>query len=108
MPDGSTADLPTADEGETVVFTLAYTLSGDPVTAGIITDVVPEGLAYVVGSATSNEEFSFVGYDPITRTLTWTAEEVTESGSLSYSAVVEEGANELDPAAHQRRHDRLG
>ena len=52
MPDGSTVDLPTADEGETVVFTLAYTLSGDPVTAGIITDVVPEGLAYVVGSAT--------------------------------------------------------
>ena len=96
LTDGSTADLPTADEGETVVYTLAYTLSGDPVTTGIITDVVPEGLSYVVGSATSNEEFSFVGYDPVTRTLTWTAEAVTESGSLTYSAVVEEGANEFE------------
>ena len=26
LPDGSTADLPTADEGETVTYTLAYTL----------------------------------------------------------------------------------
>jgi uncharacterized repeat protein (TIGR01451 family) len=95
LPDGSTADLPTADEGETVVFTLEYTLSGDPVHAAIITDVVPEGLAYVVGSATSNEEFHFVAYDSVTRTLIWAATNVTESGSLSYSTVVESGANEL-------------
>ena len=35
LPDGTTADLPTANEGETVTFTLHYTFSGDPVTNGI-------------------------------------------------------------------------
>ncbi len=42
LPDGSTADLPTAPEGSTVTFTLNYTFSGDPVTNGIITDVLPD------------------------------------------------------------------
>jgi hypothetical protein len=35
-------DLPTADEGDTVTFKLDYTFSGDPVTNGIITDVLPD------------------------------------------------------------------
>ena len=47
LPDGSTADLPTADEGSTVTFTLHYTFSGAPVTHGVITDVLPIGLTYV-------------------------------------------------------------
>lgn len=95
LPDGTTADLPTADEGETVTFTLAYTFSGDPVTNGIITDVLPEGLTYVDGSATNSDEFTFVSYDDTTRTLTWTAANVTKSGSLSYEATVDKGASEL-------------
>ena len=95
LPDGSTADLPTADEGETVTFTLAYTFSGDPVTKGIITDVLPEGLTYVGDSATDSAEFIFEAYDPTTRTLTWKAEDVTASGEVTYQATVDEGAAEL-------------
>ncbi len=95
LPDGSTADLPTAEVGSTVVYTLHYTFSGDPETNGIITDVVPEGLQYVAATASSNDEFTFVGYDGLSRTLSWTAERVTKSGSLTYSALVLDGANEL-------------
>jgi uncharacterized repeat protein (TIGR01451 family) len=95
LPDGTTADLPTADEGETVTFTLNYTFSGDPVTNGIITDVLPVGLTYVTGSATNSDEFTFVGYDSATRTLKWTAPTVTKSGTVTYQATVDEGAAEL-------------
>src|SRR6185436_14099581 len=62
-PATCTADLPTADEGETVTFTLNYTFSGDPVTNGKITDVLPVGLTYVDSSATNSDEFTFAGYD---------------------------------------------
>ena len=95
LPDGGTAKLPTASEGDTVHYTLTYTFSGDPVSHGVITDVLPEGLQYVDGSATSNDEFTFAGYDAGTRTLSWTAATVTESGSLTYSALVLTGASEL-------------
>ena len=95
LPDGTTADLPTAHEGDTVTFTLHYTFSGDPVTNGTIVDVLPAGLQYVVGSATSNAEFTFAGYDSTTRTLSWTAAHVTASGTLTYQAVVMVGASEL-------------
>ena len=95
LPDGSTASLPTASEGATVHYTLAYTFSGDPVSNGVISDVLPQGLQYVDGSATSNDEFTFAGYDAGTRTLSWTATSVTESGSLTYSALVLTGASEL-------------
>ena len=81
LPDGSTADLPTADEGETVTYTLEYDLFGDPVTDGVITDVLPAGVTYIGGSATSNAEFTFQGYDATTRTLTWTADDVSEDGN---------------------------
>ena len=96
LPDGTIVDLPTADEGETVTYTLAYDLLGDPVTDGIITDVLPVGVTYVVDSATDNAEFTFQGYDDATRTLTWTAEEVSEDGSVTYQATIDEGASELD------------
>lgn len=92
---GSTQHLPTADEGHTVVFTLHYTLGADPVAHGVITDVVPHGLTYVAGSATSNGEFTFDGYNAHTRTLSWVAEDVTASGSVRYNARVATGASEL-------------
>ena len=95
LPDGTIVDLPTADEGETVTYTLAYDLQGDPVTDGVITDVLPAGVTYVDESATSNDEFIFQGYDDATRTLTWTAEEVTEDGSVTYQATVDVGASAL-------------
>jgi len=36
---------------------------------GVITDVLPDGVTYVEGSATSTGEFAFVGYTAATRTL---------------------------------------
>ena len=95
LPDGSTADLPTAEEGSTVGYTLAYKFAGDPVSHGVIHDVLPEGLKYVDGSASSNGEFTFNGYDATTRTLSWEAVAVTKSGSVTYSAIVLPDANKL-------------
>ena len=95
LPDGSTADLPTADEGSTVTYTLAYTFAGDPVHLGVITDVLPVGVTYVDESAVGDDQFTFQGYDEATRTLTWTAELVDASGSVSYQATIDEGASEL-------------
>ena len=79
--------LSTADEGETVTYTLSYTIGQVDVTNAVITDVVPEGLEYVDGSATGNAEFSFDGYDSTTRTLSWTAASVTVNGSVTYQAL---------------------
>jgi uncharacterized repeat protein (TIGR01451 family) len=88
-------DLPTANEGSTVTFTLSYTFTGVSVDNGTITDVLPVGLSYVTGSATGNDEFSFVGYDSGTRTLSWHASSVTKSGSVTYKATVDAGAAEF-------------
>jgi uncharacterized repeat protein (TIGR01451 family) len=96
LPDGTIVDLPTADEGETVTYTLDYDLLGDPVTDGVITDVLPVGVTYVDDSATDSDEFIFQGYDDATRTLLWTAENVTKDGSVTYQATIDEGAAELD------------
>jgi uncharacterized repeat protein (TIGR01451 family) len=96
LPDGSTADLPTAPEGSTVTFTLNYTFSGDPVTHGVITDVLPIGLTYVANSASTNSQFTAVSYNSATRTLTWTAATVDANGTLSYKATVDIGAAELE------------
>ena len=96
LPDGSTTDLPTADEGSTVTYTLDYTFAGDPVTNGIITDVLPVGVTYVADSASSDDQFTFQGYDDATRTLTWTAATVSKNGTLTYQATIDVGASELE------------
>jgi uncharacterized repeat protein (TIGR01451 family)/fimbrial isopeptide formation D2 family protein len=95
LGDGTTVDLPTANEGDTVTYTLEYTLTNGPVTDGVLTDVLPEGATYVDGTASSNAEFSFVSYDEATRTLRWEAATVTASGSLTYDVVIADGAAEL-------------
>src|SRR4051794_14378947 len=95
LPGGTSVQLPTAPEGATVTFTLDYTFSDSPDTNGIITDVLPAGLTYVNGSATSNDEFTFVSYTAGTRTLKWTAAHVTKSGTVSYQAKVDIGAAKL-------------
>jgi fimbrial isopeptide formation D2 family protein/uncharacterized repeat protein (TIGR01451 family) len=95
LGDGDTVDLPTLNEGESATFTLDYTLVNGPVDNGVVTDVLPEGLAYVDGTASSNDEFAFVSYDEATRTLRWEADKVTESGTLSYKAEAEDGAADL-------------
>jgi len=88
------------EAGDTVGFKLDYTLANGPVDNGKIEDVLPAGLTYVTGSATdsANGEFVFDGYDSATRTLTWVASGVggvTENGSVTYEATVDEGAAEL-------------
>jgi hypothetical protein len=57
--------------------------------------VLPVGLTYVTDSATDSDEFTFVSYNAATRTLTWTAEDVTKSGTLEYQAKVDVGASKL-------------
>ena len=104
LPDGSTADLPTADEGETVGYTLTWTLSLDSgVSNAIITDVLPAGVTYVDGTASATDssgQFTFQSYDDASRTLTWTAASVdpavATTGTVTYDATVDEGAAELD------------
>ena len=65
-------------------------------TGGIITDVMPEGLTYVTGTATDNDEFTFEDYNSVTRTLTWLASNVTKDGSVSYQAEAAVGSADLD------------
>jgi uncharacterized repeat protein (TIGR01451 family) len=92
-------DVPLAKIGDTLTYTLAYTGSG-PITNAIITDVLPVGLDYVVGSAEGDANFTFVDYDPTTRTLTWTAATLPDpaSGSVTYDVVVlEAAAEEVQP-----------
>ena len=89
-------DNPTAEDGDTVTFTLAYTVNDGPVDNATITDVIPAGLTYVSGTASSDATFTFAGYDSATRTLSWTAASVSTSGSVTYQATVDEGAAELD------------
>ncbi len=88
-------DLPTAEEGSTVTYQLAYDLAADAVSNAVISDVLPDGIEYVAGSANSDGQFTFAGYDSTTRTLTWTAASVAEDGMVSYQAVVQSGAAEL-------------
>jgi uncharacterized repeat protein (TIGR01451 family) len=87
--------VPLAKIGDTLTFTLEYVGVG-PITNGVITDVLPEGLEYVDGSATGDANFTFVDYDAATRTLTWeTAADVTldsPTGAVTYQTVVLEEA----------------
>jgi uncharacterized repeat protein (TIGR01451 family) len=81
--------------GDTLTFTLAYTLTNGPVHNGVISDVLPEGTDYVVGSATNNAEFTFISYTAASRTLTWEADQVTQSGNVTYQVSVLDTAPEL-------------
>ena len=97
-------NVPLAKIGDTLSYTLTYTGDG-PITNGVISDVLPIGLDFVEGSATSDANFTFVGIDEATRTLTWqTAADVTldsPSGSVNYNVVVlAAAAEEVQPLAN--------
>ena len=94
LGDGTTIDLPTADEGDTVTYTLEYTVV-DEVTNAVIEDVLPGGVTYVDGTASSDAQFTFAGYDDASRTLTWEAPSVTQGGTLTYDVTIDEGAADL-------------
>ena len=66
-------NVPAANIGDTLTYTLHYAGAG-ALTGAVITDVLPDGLAYIAGSAEAGDDasdFTFVGYDETTRTLTW-------------------------------------
>jgi uncharacterized repeat protein (TIGR01451 family) len=84
-----------AKVGDTLTYTLAYDLTNGPVTNGIITDTLPNGLAYVANSATGNAQFTFVSYDSATRVLTWNALTVSTDGSVTYKVTVLDGSFNL-------------
>jgi fimbrial isopeptide formation D2 family protein/uncharacterized repeat protein (TIGR01451 family) len=79
---------PIAKVGDTLTYTLNYDISSPPTHNGVITDVVPAGLEYVVGSATSDAQFTFTSYTAATRTLTWNAPLVSADGTLSFKVTV--------------------
>ncbi len=83
-------------EGDSIAYSLSYALSNGPVTNGIITDVLPDGLTYTAGTATNSDEFTFGGYDAGTRTLTWIAATVTKDGSVAYAVTAAVGSADLD------------
>jgi uncharacterized repeat protein (TIGR01451 family) len=74
--NGTDPDLgvPSANIGDTLHYTLHYTGAG-PIADATITDVLPQGLAYVNLSAAGDANFTFDSYNPATRTLTWVAAE---------------------------------
>ena len=88
-------DLPTVKEGDTVTFTLSYTLTAGSAGSVRIADFLPDGLTFL--SATGNDEFGPGGYEGIEDVagLVWGADTVTKSGSLTYMARVDEGAADL-------------
>jgi uncharacterized repeat protein (TIGR01451 family) len=92
---GGPVDLPTAKVGDTVTYTLTYNTNGVAQHHGVITDVLPAGITYVDGSATSSDEFAFVGYTAATRTLRWEAAVVTKGGTLDYDVTIDTNAAEL-------------
>ena len=72
--NGTDPDLnvPSAHIGDTLHYTLHYTGAG-PIANAVITDVLPQGLQYVVGSAAGDANFTFDSYNATTRTLKWVA-----------------------------------
>ena len=100
---GTDPDLhvPAANIGDTLHYSLKYSGAG-PLTNAVITDVLPDGLAYVDGSAAGNADFNDGTYDSGTRTITWLAKGVLPdpaSGTVTYDvkvlAAAAEGAQPL-------------
>jgi uncharacterized repeat protein (TIGR01451 family) len=89
--NGTDPDLhvPSAKVGDTLHYTLAYAGAG-PLTNAVITDVIPQGLDYVVGSAAGDANFTFDSYNATTRTLTWKAATLPDpaSGTVTYNVKV--------------------
>jgi uncharacterized repeat protein (TIGR01451 family) len=87
-------DVPSAKVGDTLSFTLTYTLGSGPVTNAVITDVLPQG--YGAPTAISNDGTGAPGtWNATTRTITWKWPTLSASGTLSYKVVVLTGADAL-------------
>jgi len=89
---GTDPDLgvPAANVGDTLHYKLTYSGAGT-LTNAVITDVLPQGLAFVAGTAAGNADFGDGVYDAATRTITWHALHVLPdpaSGSVTYDVKV--------------------
>jgi uncharacterized repeat protein (TIGR01451 family) len=95
---GTDPDLgvPAAKIGDMLHYTLTYHGAG-PLTNAVITDVLPQGLQYTVGSAAGDAHFTFISYTPATRTLRWESATLldpleddtnTVDGAVTYSVKV--------------------
>ncbi|HUQ77911.1 MAG TPA: hypothetical protein VM427_03420 [Patescibacteria group bacterium] len=85
-------NVPAANIGDTLTYTLDYSGVG-PLTGAVITDVLPQGFAYIAGSGeagATGSGFAFVGYDAGTRTLSWAAATLPDpaSGTVTYRVTV--------------------
>ena len=83
--------------GDTVTYTLDYVVQNGPVHNGIITDVLPDGVTYVNGSASSDAQFTFIDFNVTTPgALTWKAATVSANGTLTYKVTIDEDAADLE------------
>ena len=97
--------MPLAKIGDALIYTLTYTVEAS-VTNAII-DVLPEGVTYVDGTASSDAQFTFVDYRRREPDADLDGCRCVRNGTLTYDVDVIEGAAELESAAHQRGDDRL-
>jgi uncharacterized repeat protein (TIGR01451 family) len=85
-------NVPSAKIGDTLTFTLTYTLGNGPVANAVVTDVLPQG--YGAPTAISNDGTGGPGtWNLTTRTITWKWPTLSASGTVSYKVVVLTGAN---------------
>ena len=97
LPDGTTASLPTAKEGATVTFTLTYSVgTSQPSPTGSSPTSCPIGPDVRRRLRDQQRRVHLrAPYNSTTRTLTWTAANVTASGTVTYKAKVNKGAAAL-------------
>ena len=90
--NGTDPDLgvPSAKIGDTLHYTLEYAGAGLLENA-VITDVLPQGLDFVAGTALGDANFNDGTYDSATRTITWHAKGTLPdpaSGAVTYDVKV--------------------
>ncbi len=91
IPDDDGGPAPKAKIGDTLTFTLAYTLANGPVAGATIVDVLPAGYGEPFDISDGGVKAFVAGAWQIT----WSWERLAESASVTYKVVVLDGANEL-------------
>lgn len=87
--------------GDTLTYTIEYRNDKDTAATVTVTDVLPDGLTYVDGSASGPEEAAFKAEG---QTLTWTIEDAAAGaeGIVTFQAVVNESATVVkDPVTNK-------